>query len=77
MAEVAGSEKFAVSFEPDVNTDAEFVEPLPQERIAALVRELVDLVNELVKEGDKPWRRDLDPASALRQRNSILRRLAQ
>jgi hypothetical protein len=52
--EVAGSERFAVSFEPDVNTDADFLEELPKERIAALVRELVDLASELAAEGDRP-----------------------
>jgi hypothetical protein len=54
LPEIARNERFVVSFEPDVNTDAEFLERLPEERIAALVRELVDLVSELATEGDRP-----------------------
>jgi hypothetical protein len=54
LPEIARNEKSAISFEPDVNTDAEFLERLPQERIAALVRELVDLASELAAEGDRP-----------------------
>ena len=52
VANVAGSERFAVSFEPDVNTDAEFLEALPAERIADLAKELIDLATELAIEGD-------------------------
>jgi hypothetical protein len=54
VTKVIGPERFAISLEPDVNTDADFVEALPRERTADLVKELVDLAGELASEGDCP-----------------------
>src|SRR5262249_6612722 len=52
LPEVA--ETFSVSLEPDVNTDAEYFDRLPPDRMTDLVKELADLVTELALEGDRP-----------------------
>jgi len=48
------AETFSISLEPDVNTDAEFFDRLPADRIADLVKELVQFTTELAIEGDCP-----------------------
>lgn len=47
-------ERFSISLEPDVNTDAEFFDRLPADRIADLVKELVRFTTELAIQGDCP-----------------------
>ena len=48
------AETFSISLEPDVNTDAEFFDRLPADRIADLVKELARFTTELALEGDRP-----------------------
>ncbi len=48
------AETFSISLEPDVNTDAEFFDQLPADRIADLVKELARFTTELAIQGDCP-----------------------
>jgi hypothetical protein len=48
------AETFSISLEPDVNTDAEFFDRLPPERIVDLIKELAQFATELALQGDCP-----------------------
>jgi hypothetical protein len=48
------NEKWSIALELDVNTDADALDQLPKEQVAALLGELADLASGVVIEGDRP-----------------------
>jgi hypothetical protein len=52
--EITRQERSSICLDPDVNTAAEFLNRLPADQIADLMKELADLTAGLVVEGDRP-----------------------